>query len=266
MDKFVDDFSEPFLEKKEMIDLEMMDLWEESAHKKLQIKNYLQTLLEKHDGAEVESQMKEIRDIQDWSDLNLEQLRRETDSKELGNKLNLDVSIAEQKKGELAEMLITNEETLSEYVLFFGDYNTVVVYRPDIDYWFTAKLEINNTNVTNKFSLLPGLQASLIYHDKIIFSGGYKSNELWEFTISNKEIKFLKYMNSVREFHGTVVHNGGLFIIGGFDSSNGQHLGSCEYFDYQMKTLTSLPDMITPRAQFGVTLSHNERFFFIIHL
>ena len=67
-------------------------------------------------------------------------------------------------------------------------------------------------------------------------------------------------MRSVRQHHNTVVVDGSLFIIGGFDNSTSKYLDSCEIFDYLNGCAGEKIDNLNmARSNFGICFSEQNK-------
>lgn len=126
---------------------------------------------EKNEGVFVEEKLEEIQQLGKWLDKQIQTLETQKKADEINQQLLLDANLTVKNPTELQEIIFEDEEVLSTSVIFFGELSRIVGYRPDIDYWFTGKSNMDLTESHKQFSYMNGLQASLVYHNKIIFTG-----------------------------------------------------------------------------------------------
>lgn len=169
------DFSEGFFEdlKNKRSDIfEKIETLENEVVSKLDfIEEKTKQIVEKKEGVEVEEKMEEIHDVRDWVNQKIDSVKDSHDWEDVSRKISIDANINVKSPNELQETIFEDKELLSTSVIFFGEFNQIVGYRPDIDYWFSGKTDMDLTESNKQFSYMDGLQASLIFHNKIIFTG-----------------------------------------------------------------------------------------------
>lgn len=67
-------------------------------------------------------------------------------------------------------------------------------------------------------------------------------------------------MQFVRQYHGAIVVDECLYIVGGQDNSNSKYLTECETFDHQTNsTDPSMMPMTVARSNFGICHSLDKQ-------
>jgi hypothetical protein len=120
---------------------------------------------------QVEERMEEIEEMSKWTREKIKDLEDTTKFENLNQKIRLDANLTVKNPTDLQETIYEEEDIISTCIIFFGEFSRIVGYRPDIDYWFTGKSNMELTDSSNQFLYEDGMDSSLIFHNKIIFTG-----------------------------------------------------------------------------------------------
>ena len=125
----------------------------------------------KNEGVLVEDKLEQVNQVHQWAKQQINMLENQNNFEDLNQKINLDANLIVKNPTELQEAIYEDEEIISTCVVFFGEFSKIIGYRPDIDYWFTAKSDMEATDSLKQFSYMEGAQCSLVFHNKLIFTG-----------------------------------------------------------------------------------------------
>jgi hypothetical protein len=169
--KYVENYFDD-LKNKRQGNLENFNNIEAEVKNKMElIQNFANQIKEKNEGILVEERLEEIEKLLKWSQEQIENLQDSTKFENLNQKIRLDANLTVKNPTDLQETIYEEEDVISTCIVFFGEFSRIVGYRPDIDYWFTGKSNMESTDSSNQFLYTEGMQASLIFHNKIIFTG-----------------------------------------------------------------------------------------------
>ena len=173
-DKLVS-FSENFFENLKNKKLEIVDRLEEvenEVDRKMDfIEQMMNQISQKKEGVFVEERLNELKQVRQWASNQVNLLEDANGSEDLAQQISLDANLIVKNPTDLQEAVHENMEIISTTIIFFGEFNKIMGYRPDIDYWFNAKANMDLTHSSKQYSFMDGLKASLVFHNKIIFTG-----------------------------------------------------------------------------------------------
>jgi hypothetical protein len=146
------------------------------------IEDLINQIKVKKQGQLVEEKMDEIEKVKKWVIKQNLDLENWNSSENLKQQISMDANLFVKNPTDLQETIFETSELISTSIIFFGDFNQIIGYRPDINYWFNARADMDLTSSDKQFSFMDGLNASLIFHDKIIFTG----EKCWEIKVNVK--------------------------------------------------------------------------------
>ena len=171
LNKFVEDYFQNLNAQRRQLG-ERVARIEAEADQKLKLVDQLTSQIkDEAEGVLVEERLAEIKELGAWADRQIETLESQKKADNIIQQISLDANLTVKNPTELQEIIFEDEEVLSTSIVFFGELSRIVGYRPDIDYWFTGKSNMELSESPKQFSYMHGLQASLVYHNKIIFTG-----------------------------------------------------------------------------------------------
>ena len=169
--KYVENYFED-LKTKRNDDLETFNQVEQEVKIKMEmIEKFAKQIKEKNEGVLVEEKLEEIEELLEWSQKQVDDLEDSNKFENLNQRIRLDANLTVKNPTDLQETIYEEEDIISTCIVFFGEFSRIVGYRPDIDYWFTGKSDMGLTDSSNQFIYTEGMRASLIFHNKIIFTG-----------------------------------------------------------------------------------------------
>ena len=137
------------------------------------IESLIEQITIKKEGVLVENKLDQVQQVHQWTKQQTHLLENQNNFEDLSEQINLDANLIVKNPTDLQEAIFEDEEVISTCVVFFGEFSKVVGYRPDIDYWFTAKSDMQATDSPKQFSYMEGGRCDLTFHNKLIFTGSW---------------------------------------------------------------------------------------------
>jgi len=142
--------------------------------------------------------------------------------------------------------LVASPEKRVKQILFFGHYNTLMIYNTQTNDWSMGKLPLEPPIMFGSYSSVAKLD-----NGSVLLIGGCFSSDLIEFNPSTLKVSLKTHMERPRTEHSSVHVNGRVYIMGGFEKRDNNFLSECEIYEANTNRFLPMAPMSCPKCGFS---------------